>query len=245
MYVDNNKNSGIFGGAGQASYIDALGSDVSSENIMLSPDSESNLKDVDCSFIVGGAKRPTASTTITKVSLGVETYFGSGIIGGSLNKIEDSNRSIIVGGGDSTNGFFASFFGINVLTGSTSSSIISSTNCKLEKGFGSAIVSAYDSNITGDTATPGSYASGGSVIAGGSNNNISLKNNSLGLAQGNSMIAGYLNEIVGSKFCSIIGGRDNLIDEKDVTILSTHVASCAIVGGSDNTIILPLSKIQQ
>ena len=50
------------------------------------------------------------------------------------------------------------------------------------------------------------------------------------------MIAGIDNEIIGSKFCSIIGGQENLIDEKDWSFIGNFVRNCAIVGGKNNTI---------
>lgn len=222
-------NSGIFGGSKQGQSISSpFVGKTDAANIMISPGPFSDIVNSEYSFIVGCTYFAGAGTRIVNDSY-VES---SGILAGSENIIENSGGSIIVGGGSDSVIFSSDYR--NKLSGSTTSSIISSRESIISRGLTSAIISSSSSSIT--PAPSEDISSENSAIIGGANNSIS--NEVTGILNSHAenvvLVAGQRNEIIGADNSAIIGGSGNTIAQKSST--GFRVTDCAIIGGVSNTI---------
>ena len=221
-------NSGIFGGSKQGQSITSpFAGKTEAANIMISPGPFSDIVNSEYSFIVGGTYFAAGGTRIVNDSY-VES---SGIISGSENIIENSGGSIIVGGGSDA---VAVIDYRNKLSGSTTSSIISSRESIISRGLTSSIISSNSSSIT--PASSGDISSENSAIIGGANNAISNEITGISNAHAENvvLVAGQRNEIIGTDNSAIIGGSGNTIAQK--SLLGYGVTECAIIGGVSNTI---------
>jgi len=219
-------NSGIFGGSKQGQSISSnFAGKTDAANIMISPSFFSDIVNSEYSFIVGGTYESVGRTRIVNDSY-VES---SGILAGSENIIENSGGSIIVGGGSDA---VVLIDYRNKLSGSTTSSIISSRESIISRGLTSTIISSNISSIT--PASSGDISSENSAIIGGANNAIS--NEVAGISNTHAenvvLVAGQRNEIIGTDNSAIIGGSGNTIAQKTFF----GVTDCAIIGGTSNTI---------
>jgi hypothetical protein len=220
-------NSGIFGGSKDGQSISSnFAGKTDAANIMISPGRFSDIENSEYSFIVGGTLFSAGGTRIVNDSY-VES---SGILAGSENIIKNSGGSIIVGGGsDATVPFFDYR---NKLSGSTTSSIISSRESIISRGLTSSIISSNSSSIT--PASSGDISSENSAIIGGANNAISNEVTGITGAENAVLVAGQRNEIIGTDNSAIIGGSGNTIAQKSSA--GYGVTDCAIIGGVSNTI---------